>query len=104
MSTTKALNASLESSSLSRISRSQNESYYKAALPGVQMMWNNQFNEAESLYTEKINTTKNPRYKMHFAETRVIQYYITADSEDLEVALKRMESAKDGASDYSENS
>ncbi len=47
-------------------------SFYDQLRPGVDMLWNNQFDEAEKYFEKKSET--HPRHSLHYAE--VIKYTI----------------------------
>jgi len=66
---------------------------YEEVLKGICLIWNNRFDEADELF--KTRKDVNPRYAVHYAEIAFLRSFITADSEDTQIALTRLNLAKE---------
>jgi len=71
---------------------------YAEVIKGVNLIWNNKFEEAEKLFETKKGTS--PRYALHYAECAFLRSFITADQEDTQLALTRLKTCKDLAEEH----
>jgi tetratricopeptide (TPR) repeat protein len=65
---------------------------FAEVLEGINLIWNNKFNEAEKIFETKKDT--NPRHALHYAEVAFLRSFITADTSDTEMAVTRLKAAK----------
>lgn len=65
---------------------------YAEVIDGINLIWDNKFEEAEKLFSTKSNT--HPRHALHHAEVAFLRSFITADSNDTEAAVSRLKHAK----------
>jgi tetratricopeptide (TPR) repeat protein len=65
---------------------------YAEVVDGINLIWDNKFEEAEKLFTTKSNT--HPRHALHHAEVAFLRSFITADSSDTDAAVARLKHAK----------
>jgi len=65
---------------------------FEEVLKGINMIWNNKFDEAEKLF--QIQATSVPRYALHQSEAIFLKSFITADTEDTHNALERLSQTK----------
>lgn len=61
-------------------------------IEGINLIWNNKFSEAESVFATKKDV--NPRHALHYAEVAFLRSFITADTNDTETAVSRLKAAK----------
>jgi len=71
---------------------------YSEVIKGIDYIWNNKFDEADKLF--ETQRTKIPRYALHFAESRFLRSFLTADQEDTQSALNRFKACKDLAEEH----
>lgn len=65
---------------------------YSEVIDGINLIWDNKFEEAEKLFSAKSPTY--PRHALHHAEVAFLRSFITADSTDTETAISRLKHAK----------
>jgi len=64
---------------------------YAEVITGIDLIWNNKFDEADKLFETK---KESPRYALHYAESAFLRSFITADVEDTQLALQRLKFCK----------
>ena len=86
------------------------DEYFEEVINGVNMFWNNKFQDAETYFSGKKEVY--PRHALHFAEANLLvhlihltnykldqkqtvflKYFITSDAEDAALAVRRLEAA-----------
>jgi len=65
---------------------------YTEVKKGVHLIWNNKFDEADQFFGEHRLT--NPRYALHYAESRFMRSFITADVDDTKTAMERLSESR----------
>lgn len=65
---------------------------YAEVVDGINLIWDNKFEEAEKIFGAKSAT--HPRHALHHAEVAFLRSFITADSSDSETAVSRLKHAK----------
>jgi hypothetical protein len=61
---------------------------YDQIVAGVNFLWNNRFDEAERIFGSQPNS---PRYMLHNAEVAFLRSFITADTNDTQQAMTRLQ-------------
>jgi len=76
------------------------DAQYEEIVVGVNLIWNNEFDEAKKLFATKKDTV--PRYLLHYSEAIVVRSFITGDQRDTESAVANLTRTVDFAKNFFE--